>query len=479
MNEVPSRIPRLLLGSISSGIGKSLLMTGLIVALRKQGLSVSCCVTGPALHQALIYTRLSRRYSHSIDCSVLEVDQIISTIHEAERGADIVLIDGHGGFYDGAGPGDEFGSDADIAALTRTPAVLVMNVPSYSNSIAATVRGFSDFTENKLIHGLIANRVQLGEEVGPILTNPVMESINACMTAYALPHYIAGIPEAHFPTHIPAILCGQRENVTALPREFFLDVASLVSNHIDAGALLAIAEMAPPLPFNAKDLETRPRACRIAVTDDICFNVAYQDNLAWLIHYGAEIVPFSPLADNQIPKDVGAVYITGAYLDAYGTELSRNDRIRDSLRDFALQGGVVYSEGAGTAYLCTSYQVDVGVSPFPGVGVIPAEAVRVSQPSGIVQATIVEDSILGVVGEEVRGFSTGEWALRGGDLGKQASLMHTLRMGVGHGLPFNEGLSTQAQSLSTFQFLHFGSNHGIAQALVEAAGVRASGMREK
>lgn len=471
MNEVPSRIPRLLIGGVSSGVGKSLFMTGLIVALRKQGLSVSCCVTGPALHQALIYSRLSRRYSHSIDCKVLEVDQIISTIHEAERGADIVLIDGHGGLYDGTGPGDEFGSDADIAALTRTPAVLLMDIPSYGNSIAATVRGFCDFTENKLIQGLVANRVQLGEEVGPILTNPVMESINACLSAYALPRCIAGIPGAHFTTHIPVIPCGQQENVTALPREFFLDVASLVSNHVDISALLSIAEMAPPLPFTPKDLETRPRACRIAVTDDICFNVAYQDNLAWLIHYGAEIVPFSPLADNHIPKDVGGVYITGAYLDAYGTELSRNDRIRESLREFALQGGVVYSEGAGTAYLCTSYQVDVGTPPFPGVGIIPAEAVRVTQPSGVVLATIVEDSILGVVGEEVRGFSTGEWALRGGDLGKHGSLMHTLRMHVGSGVPFNEGLSTQAQSVSTFQFLHFGSNHDIAKALVEAAGV--------
>jgi cobyrinic acid a,c-diamide synthase len=303
-------------------------MTGLIVALRKQGLSVSCCVTGPALHQALIYTRLSRRYSHAIDCNVLEVDQIISTIHEAERGADIVLIDGHGGFYDGVAPGDEFGSDADLAALTRTPALLIMDVPSYSNSIAASVRGFCEFSENKLIHGLVANRVQLGEEVGPVLSNPVMEAINACMNAYALPQCIAGLPEAHFTTHIPSILCGQQENVTALPREFFLDVASLVSNHVDIPALLSIAEMAPPLPFTPKDLETRPRACRIAVADDICFNVAYQDNLAWLIHYGAEIIPFSPLADNHIPKDVGGVYITGAYLDAYGTELSRNDRIR-------------------------------------------------------------------------------------------------------------------------------------------------------
>lgn len=197
-------------------------MTGLIVALRKQGMSVSCCVTGSALHQALIYTRLSRRYSHVIDRAILDADQILTTLSEAERGADIVLIDGENGFYDGVTPGDDFSSDADIARLTQTPAILVANVPSYSNSLAALMQGFCRFSEKELIQGLVANRVILSEEVGPILSHPVLESMNACMDAYGLPRFIAGIPEAHFDTPIPSVGCSQRENVTALPENSFL-----------------------------------------------------------------------------------------------------------------------------------------------------------------------------------------------------------------------------------------------------------------
>lgn len=444
-------------------------MTGLIVALRKQGLSVSCCVTGSALHQALIYTRLSRRYSHVIDRAILDADQVIATLSEAQRGADIVLIDGDKGLYDGAMPGDDFGSDADIARLTQTPAILVANVPSYSNSLAAIIKGFCHFSDTDLIKGLVANKVILSEEVGPILTNPALVSMNACMDAYGLPRFIAGIPEAHFDTPIPAVGCSQRENVTALPREFFLDVASLVSNHINVDELLAIAELAPEVSPSYDDSDTRVGISRIAVSDDVCFNVAYQDNLAWLSRHGAEIIPFSPLADIELPKNIGGIYITGAYLDSYAQELSRNERIRDSIKNFALHGGVVYSEGAGTAYLCNSYQVEMGQPSFPGVGVIPFEAIRLNNSRGIVKATLVEDSILGVAGGEIRGISTGEWGVRGGASGGAGPVMHTMRMVVGDGLPFNEGLSWASQSLSTFQFFHFGSNQHVARALVDAA----------
>jgi cobyrinic acid a,c-diamide synthase len=469
MDLARTRIPRLLIGGVSSGVGKSLFMTGLIVALRKQGMSVSCCVTGSSLHQALIYTRLSRRYSHVIDRAILDTDQVITTLKEAERGADIVLIDGEQGFYDGVAPGDEFGSDADIVRFTRTPTVLVANIPSFSNSVAAIMKGFCHFSDKDLIQGLVANRVVLGEEVGPILSHPVLESLNASMDAYGLPRFIAGIPPAHFETPIPPVRCWQRENVTALPREFFLDVASLVSNHIYADELLAIAELAPELSQSQEDGDMRVGVSRIAVSDDVCFNVAYQDNLAWLSRYGAEIIPFSPLADIELPKNIGGIYITGGYLDSYAEELSRNERIRQAIKNFADKGGVVYSEGAGTAYLCQSYQIAMGQTPYPGVGVIPCDAVRISTAQGIVRATLVEDSILGVSGGQIRGISTGEWGIQGASSGSLAAVMHTMRMGVGEGLPFNEGLSWAPQALSTFQFFHFGANQLVARALVDAA----------
>lgn len=458
-------------GGVSSGVGKSLLVMGLIVALRKQGMSVAVCNTGGALHQSLVYTRLSRRYGYTLDLNVLDQSQILSTLHQAELGSDIVLIDGIGGLYDGIAPADIAGSDADIAELTKTPIVLVTNVPEFTNSLAALVKGYSEFLGRDQIRGVIANRVNLPEEVGPILLNPVVRAMNECMTAYGLPSVIGGVPDAHFSTPIPVSMCNQLENRTALPREFYLDVASLVSNHVDISELQAIAEAAPPLPRSSTISEARVRMCRIAVSDDICFNVAYQDNLAWLTHHGAEIVPFSPMADNELPKRCGGVYITGGYLDTYGGEVARNERIRESIKHFAEQGGVVFSEGAGTAYLSRTYQSVAGGPIHPGVGLIEADAIRVQHPRGVVTATLVEDSVLGPNGGLIKGISTGEWALRNAPVMGGGRILQALRVVVGGGHPLNEGYSPTAQALNTFHFLHFGSNPSVARALVDAASV--------
>lgn len=471
MNNAPVRIPRVIFSGVSSGVGKSLLVMGVIVALRKQGMSVAVCNTGGALHQSLIYTRLSRRYGYTLDLNVLDQRQIISTIHQAELGSDIVLIDGIGGLYDGVAPGDVSGSDAEIAELTKTPVVLVANASECTTSLAALVKGYADFLGRDQIRGVIANRVNLPEEVGPILLNPVVKGMNDCMAAYGLPAVIGGVPDAHFSTPIPVSTCNQVENRTALPREFYLDVASLVSNHVDISELLAIADSAPLLPITGPAPEPRVRMCRIAVSDDICFNVAYQDNLAWLTHHGAEIVPFSPLADNELPKRCGGVYITGGYLDTYGGEVARNERIRESIKHFAEQGGVIFSEGAGTAYLCRSYQSVAGGTVHPGVGLIEADAIRVQHPRGVVTATLVDESVLGPSGGVIKGISTGEWGLRGGPGSGGGRLLQALRVVVGDGNPLNEGFSPTAQALNTFHFLHFGSNPAIARALVDAASV--------
>jgi cobyrinic acid a,c-diamide synthase len=125
-------------------------------------------------------------------------------LREAESGADIVIIDGSGGLYDGAVPGDEFGSDADIARLTHTPVLLVTDTPRYSNSMAALVQGFVEFSQGVVVGGVLANRIPLAEEVGPILSHPDVQKMNGCMLAYGLPRVVGGIPSALFATPIPS-----------------------------------------------------------------------------------------------------------------------------------------------------------------------------------------------------------------------------------------------------------------------------------
>ena len=120
-----SAVPRILMAGTHAGVGKSLVVLGLVVALRKRGVSVSCCVTGEALPQALVYSRITRRYARVLDSGLLDPEQLHAAICQASLGAEVVIIDGHGGVYDGKAGSGPVGSDAELASLTGTPLVLV------------------------------------------------------------------------------------------------------------------------------------------------------------------------------------------------------------------------------------------------------------------------------------------------------------------------------------------------------------------
>lgn len=468
---VTHSVPRVLIGGTSSQVGKSLIVLGLLVALRKRGLSVSCCVTGDALHHALLYSRITRRYTRVLDRTALGHAELVAALYQASLGADVVIIDGRGGLYDGVSPGNELGSDAEIAAITGTPVVLVHKPLDFSNSIAAIAQGFAQFKGAPPIVGMIANRLSPIPDGDPFLPHPAVQMLNQVMDAYRAPRFLGGLPDSSISAQLPPSQVSQEENSTSLPMQLFIDVGNLVSNDVDIDALLRAGASAAPLTLSTKLPEPGNRKCRIAVTDDGCFNVCYQDNLDLLKYCGAELVPFSPLADSALPRKIGGLYVTGAYLKSYGEELSRNEGLRRSIKQFAAAGGVVYSEGAGTAFLCRSYQLTKGGPALPGVGIIPAGAFPVQQPRTAIKAETVDDSVLGFSGIALRGISPGDWAVGGLFTGSGSPIVNTMRIHLPGCEPSNEGYSASAQTCSTFHFLHFGSNPSVARSLVEAAEV--------
>jgi cobyrinic acid a,c-diamide synthase len=471
VNGLSRSVPRVIISGVSSGVGKSLIMTGIVSHLRQQRVGVSCCVVGSALHQGLIYNRLSRRYSHTLDRTLLDADRVFQTLAQAQIGADLLLIDGRGGMYDGSAPGDLFGSDADLAALTKTPLVLVVDVEGFSHSIAALIKGYSEFDTKGFIQGIIANRIPILEgDSGS--SNQTLRALNEHLDTCGLPRFMGGVPVAPFESPIPPSVCSQYENVTSIARDFFLDAAYLVSQHINLEEIQAIAALAEPISESYSELTASLRNCRVAVTDDSCFNIGYQDNLAWLSYLGAELVPFSPLTDRELPRRIGGVYVTGAYLHSYGQELSKNESIRNALARFVDSGGALFSEGAGTAFLCKSFQLKVGGPSLPGVGIVPAEAVPTPHEQTVIAASMVEDTILGPPGTVIRGISTGEWNVRGLMVGNERSLVNVSRITAPDGRSLSGAFSPTAQSVSTFHLLHFGSNPEVARAFVHAASVK-------
>jgi cobyrinic acid a,c-diamide synthase len=466
-------VPRLLIGGTCSGVGKSLLMTGLTVALRKRGVSVSCCLANTDLHQGVLYQRMSRRNVRTLDQRLLDPEMIRFSLYQAGLGADIVLIDGHNGLFDGWNVLDPTGSDLKLAEITQTPIVLVTQCKEFSESAAALVYGYSNFIGQHNLGAILVNQFD-GSTVDSFSSE--RGSFNQILQAHTLPLCLGIVPTAELSSQLPPSSFAQHTNVTSLPSQFFHELSDLVSQYIDIEGLLEVARRAPEIELPVETDPPQNRRCRIAVADDGCFSVGFQDNVDLFRYFGAEIVAFSPMADNQLPEGVSGVYLGGAYLQTYGVDLSLNTQMHDSIREFVESGGLLLSEGAGSAYLCQRFQIAPDEEMQEGVGILPFYAMLSDYHMREITVRLSEDSILGHPGTILAGVETNEFKVKGDTM-----LTHrpppmvaeieggSRATGYANGPSQLEGYSPTSQSFCTFSFIHLGATPHIAKAIVEAA----------
>lgn len=435
---------------------------GLVCELKRRGVGVSCAVIGPQLFQTVIYRRLIGRLVRCLDDRLLSSGQNLVAAYQATVGADIVVIEGvRGGLYDGVGASSLRGSTAEMAGLLHTPVLLVVDPTGLNQSIGALVKGYADSARDFEVVGSVLYRAVLGE--GELHSK--REHFDGIMQLFGTAPVFGTVPDLNSDTTLPEGEFRQDVNRTSLPRQFLLDLASLISRHVDVDTVVAQASRAVPIGISDYDHRPSSRRARIAVSDDVCFSLSFQDNLDLLRYYGAEIVTFSPLADAELPRRVGAVYITGAYMTDYGAEVAANSSMKQSLLDFSAAGGVIFSEGAGSAYLCKSFRIPGG-GTFDGVGIIPAQAVPQSAKFGYTDIVTVDESILGRAGLIAKGIVTNEWRISG-----EEPLIRTLRLSQIGTPSVPEGYSPGAQALCTFSLFHMGSNPEMAKNLVDAAEV--------
>jgi len=461
-------VPRLLISGAGSGVGKSMIMAGLAYEFRRRSMSVSCCVLGSHLSQAAILRRISGRFVRVLDERVLTEAQILVSLFQAGVGADLVLIEGRRGIFDGLEPGSFRGADAQFAALTRTPAVIVADSRGLGASIAALVKGCTDLAGSSRtvggfdVAGAILNRTELGSGKGA----RNREFYERGMEAFEMPKLLGVLPEFHHDATFPQNDVSQQKNETLLPRQFLVDLGKLVGQHVDIDRIVEAAELAPAVQLSDYSNLPMGRRCRIAVSDDSCFSLVVNDNLDLLRYFGAELISFSPLADDKVPSRVGALYLTGACLHEYLNDLRQNSSMMQSIRDFSEKGGVIYAEGGGSAYLCRDFRCDGVDKPSEGVGLIPLSAVHDTAGFSYQDGVTLEESVIGRGGMTFRGLNTGEW--RGT---KEDRLVKAFRISRDGKPTFVEGYSPGPQILCTFSFLHFGSNPILAKNLADAAEV--------
>lgn len=456
--------PRVFIAGTSSGVGKSFFTVGLAAALVQRGLSVNVCLHSVRLLQAVLYRRICLRHPCILDPRLLTPLQILEEVQLASAGADIVLVDGNLGLFDGQGPTTLEGSDAWLAELLGAPTIVLFDAGIFAASAGAVVKGFSGGTFHQFpIEGAVANWLDL--DGAPFRDRAFYEAALAAFGAPPLLGALRTLPSALEPENtLPARSVSQDRNRTLLGRLFILELGKLVAESVDIDAIVAIAGHAPRIQLEEEG-PLPGRRCRIAFSDDSCFHLGFPDNLTILRHYGAELVPFSPLADTELPPRIGGIYFTGAYLREYGADLAANIELMAAMRDFVERGGVLYAEGGGTAFLCTEFQVDSQGNFLPGVGLLPGRAIFATGQIDYLSVQMTDCSVVGVSGAVMQGVDSFEWAFEATGSPPSTAFQETSPRGARmiHGMAPLPGVT------ASFAFLHWGSHRAGAQRFVEAA----------
>ncbi|MGB8220381.1 MAG: cobyrinate a,c-diamide synthase [Methanoregula sp.] len=364
-----AEIPRVVIAGTHSGCGKTTIASGLMAALVARGCIVQPYKTGPDFIDPSHHTLICGRPSRNLDFCMMGETGIHRTFADASAGADIAVIEGAMGLFDGRG-GSDTASAAHVARILKAPVILVVDVHAVSRSIHAVVKGFRDFDPRVKITGIIYNRIGSDRHRQMIADEEFVPALG----------WVPRQPESEVKSrHLGLVMARESPAMKTYGR--------VIAERCDLDRILDVARAAPPLNVPAPVAQKIPAARHrpiIGVARDDAFCFYYQDNLDRLARAGAEVRPFSPLSDTL--PDMDAIYIGGGYPELHADALERS-RCRAAIRDRAEAGMPVYGECGGLMYLCGSLETDGRT--YAMADILPGRAVMTKkfQALGYVKGT--------------------------------------------------------------------------------------------
>ncbi|WSF53720.1 cobyrinate a,c-diamide synthase [Streptomyces canus] len=427
---VTSSVPRLVIAAPSSGSGKTTVATGLMAAFAARGLAVSPHKVGPDYIDPGYHALASGRVGRNLDAYLCGPELVAPLFLHGARGCDIAVVEGVMGMFDGAAGEGELASTAHVAKLLRAPVVLVVDASSQSRSVAALVHGFASWDPEVRVGGVILNKV--ASDRHEALLREALES--AGVPVFGVLRRVAQVdtPSRHLGLVPVAERRGEAvEAVAAMAEQVRAgcDLEGLVSLARGAGALSCAAWDAaevlassppPPLPVPSPGAAApstppggsaprppsalkgprpqTPDGLVVAVAGGPAFTFSYAEHSELLTAAGAEVVPFDPLRDEQLPDGTAGLVIGGGFPEVYAAELSANEPLRKAVSALAETGAPVAAECAGLLYLCRE------LDGQPMCGVLDASArMEDTLTLGYRDAVAVSDSSLAVAGTRMRG----------------------------------------------------------------------------
>ncbi len=437
----------LIIAAPASGSGKTTVTLGLMAALQRRGLQVAPFKVGPDYIDPGLHAIACGRLSRNLDGWMCGETGVRSAYARGCQGANVAIVEGVMGLFDGASGDSNVGSTAEVASWLEGRIVLVVDARSQARSAAALVAGFVQFDPSLQFAGIIFNRV--GSDRHEELLRQACSSVN-------------GLP--------PVLGCVRRDEEITLPErhlglltaeegllnsDLLNRLADVVENCVDIDDLITgVGQPSASLPDKkiAADI-------RIGIARDKAFCFYYSDNLEQLAAAGAELVEFSPLADEQLPEGLDGLYFGGGYPEVYAEQLAANSSMLMAIRKFSEEGRPVYAECGGLIYLAEAIENHVVAGLFPTT----ARMLPRRKSLGYREVVLTEESLLGPAGMVLRGheFHYSEMEI-------PESVHRVYRVSARNGQEqFAEGY-VLGKVLGSYIHLHFASHPQVAENFVAA-----------
>lgn len=454
-----------------SGAGKTTTVLTLLAALHDKAMIVQPFKVGPDYLDPGYHNLFSGgRKSRNLDSFLLSEDYIRTSFRRNMHRADVAVVEGVMGMFDGKGAESELGSTVHVSKILGLPIVLVVDAKGLARSAGAFVLGFKTFDPASNLKGVLFNHVA-GPKHFEYLKRSVSPDWKVPVLGYIPEDKDIHIPERHLG------LTSALENL--LPHAFF-DHLKKAAQFIDTDCLLELAQMDDSMDFVSEsdsllispdlvreDLHAlkyagsaeEKRKARIGIAYDEAFSFYYEDNFDLLRDAGAELVFFSPLYGHALPEDIDALYLGGGFPELFAPKLSRNLSMIENIQKFAAEGHFIYAECGGLIYLSESFK-DKDGKTFKLVGIVPGqvEMTDTLQSFGYKEMVTATDTFLFGMNEQLKSheFHFSRWTTPRKDFEMPYKIED-------HADGF-----WSFPVLASYQHLHFGSHPSLAARFVES-----------
>ena len=448
-------IPRIVIGAPHGHSGKTTISIGLVGALNRQGYTVQPFKKGPDYIDPSWLTYAAGRDCRNLDCYWFDPDQIRASLVNSCQGTNIAVIEGAMGLFDGVDL-QGTGSTAQLARITQSPVILVVDTTRMTRSVAPLVQGFMHFDPKITVAGVILNKVA--------------RSRHEAMLRAAISEY-CGIPVlGAIPRHAFTVLPERHLGLVPVAEHSSVEEAvghniAVARDFLDLDGILQIARSAPPLEVVLPPaVHSQDNQVRIGVVRDASFTFYYPENLEALEAAGAELVYINSMKDQSLP-DIDGLYIGGGFPECFAAEIARNESLRNQIRMAAVDGLPIYAECGGLMYLGRS--ILWNSQSYAMCGVLPFDVVLEKKPQGhgYTLLRVTADNPFFATGQDIKGHEFHHSRVINSD----PSLQYAYEVTRGHGIDGKRDGVIWRNTFATYNHIHALSNPSWAVRFVQFA----------